>query len=654
METRKKKIRLRLGGLIFALLLAAELTFMLDIATTRAVENFPVKGLLLVFTACFLAGLLLSLFHPRLMPWLFWGCTFLVLLLALSLMLIWYSVYHNGVYQDVDEGKAQVFGGRKVLALVPHQDDEANILLGVLEQYVKYGSDVYVAYVINGDFRVPGVQRIAEAEAAMAQCGIPADRLIFLGYGDWLNINGRSLYFCPDDEVITSSAGFSSTYGTERHPPFNHNSYTRRHMYEDIRTLLLRYTPDVIFCSDMDSHDDHQAVAMFFEKAMGEVLKARSDYEPELYRAFAYNTAYLAEQDFYSLNILSSKKPDEGPDKEPYITTCGSNVYNWAERLRLPVRADTLSRSILSSGGYAVLRHYRSQDIIERADGIINGDKVFWQRESGSLSYEARFWVSSGDGSGLNDFVLTDRRQFHEEAGYSDNTWVPDPEDQEKRVIIKFTQPTSLSRVVLYDNPSLGDNVLEASIRLDNGAFYMTGPLEPNGSGTEILFEPAQVEELEICLMETEGRGAGLTEVELFAGAYEPPFRFIKLTNAAGDFIYDYYIDPSGREELDLYAFGCSDQPADYRIICIGEGCHASVEEDRLIMNCPPGKRCLLTLMDESGRISDTVAIRNQSRWAVELAQFLEKHFRKEFRDGNNSNTMLAINCVKEYIGEWK
>lgn len=648
METKIKKTRLRPGGVIFALLLAAELTFLLDMATTRAVENAPAKGLLLVFASVFLAGLALSLFRPKLMPWLFWSCTFLALALIVSLSLIWYSVYRGGVYRDVDEGKAQVFGNRKVLALVPHQDDEANILLGVLEQYVKYGSDVYVAYVINGDYRVSGPQRIAEAEAAMAQAGIPADRLIFLGYGDWLNQNGRSIYFCPDDEVITSPAGFSSTYGTDRHPPFNPNSYTRRHMYEDIRTLLLRYTPDVIFCTDMDSHDDHQAVAMFFEKAMGEVLKARSSYEPEIYRAFAYNTAYTAEQDYYALNIKST----QNPDKSPYITDCGSNVYNWAERLRLPVRADTLSRSLLSSGGYAVLRQYRSQDTMERAEGIINGDKVFWQRESGSVSYEAVFWVSSGDGSTLNDFVLTDHRQWHEAAGFSDNTWIPEKEDQEKRIIIKFTQPTALSRVVLYDNPSLCDNVLEASIRLDNGAFFMTGPLEPNGSGTEIAFDRAEVKELEIVLMDTEGSGAGLTEVELFAGAYEPPFRFIKLTNAAGDFIYDYYLDSSGREELGLYAFGCSEVLSDYRIICIGEDCYATVEEDKLIMHCPPGKSCLLTLMDESGQISDTVTIRNRTTWPVELAQRLENHIRKEFKNGENSNTAILIDRVKAYIGE--
>ena len=107
-----------------------------------------------------------------------------------------------------------------------------------------------------------------------------------------------------------------------------------------------------------------------------------------------------------------------------------------------------------------------------------------------------------------------------------------------------------------------------------------------------------------------------------------------------GDFIYDYYIDPSGREELGLYTFGCSDQLDAYRIICIGEGCHAAVEENRLIMNCPPGKSCLLTLMDESGRISDTVAIRNKASWPVKLAQYLENHMRKEFRNGENSSSV--------------
>ena len=129
---------------------------------------------------------------------------------------------------------------------------------------------------------------------------------------------------------------------------------------------------------------------------------------------------------------------------------------------------------------------------------------------------------------------------------------------------------------------------------------------------------------------------------------------FIKLTNAQGDFIYDYYIDPSGREELGLYAFGCSTDPADYKIICIGEGCYVSNEEGKLIMNCPEGKSCTLTLMDETGQLSDTVYIRNGRRWPVELAQALEYHLRFEFRSGQNSNTAIIINKIKDLVQTWK
>lgn len=649
METSGR--RFSFSGLLFALLLALELSFVTDMLTTRAISNLPAMTLGIIFALSFLAFAVLGQMKSRLIKWLFILFTAVILLLALGLYLIWLNTYKNGVYQDVDKAKTQIFGGKKVMVIVPHEGDEMNLAGGVLEQYVKYGSNVYVVYVFNGDMHGDGVQRITEADSAMTSIGIPSENLIFLGYGDQLNLDGTPIYLCPEDEVLTSASGFSSTYGTDRHPPFNPGAaYTRHNLYEDIRTVLLRYTPDVVFCTDADKHIDHQTVSMFFDQAMGEVLKARPAYEPVIFRGFAYSTAYAAPHDYYALNALSTIKPGN----EDFITDGGSNIYNWGERVRLPVYPGILSRSIFSSSGYAMASCYSSQNAASRADGIINSDKVFWLRESGSLSYEAEFWVSSGDASVLNDFILSQHTQVHDDPGYSDNTWVPEAGDDEKRIIIKFEEPTILSRVVLYDNPSLSDNVLETSIRLDNGAFYLSGPLEPNGSGTGISFDPVYVEELEIVLMETQGSGAGLTEVELFSGSYEPPFSFIKLTNAHGDFIYDYYIDPSGREELGLYSFGCSSEAEDYKIICIGEDCYVSTEDGRLIMNCPEGKSCTLTLMDSSGQLSDTVYIRNSKSWPVELAQALECHMRFEFKNGQNSNTAIIINKIKELVDSWQ
>ena len=649
METGSR--RFSFSGLLFALLLALELSFVTDMLTTRAVSNLPAAALGAVFALSFTAFFILGLRKKALVKWMFILFTAVVLLLGAALYFIWLNTYKNGVYQDVDKAKSQIFAGKKVMAIVPHEDDEMKLLGGILEQYVKYGSSVYIVYVFNGDMNGDAARRITEADTAMTSIGIPAENLIFLGYGDQLNLDGTPIYLCPQDEVLTSPSGFSSTYGTDRHSPFNPGAaYTRRNLYEDIRTVLLRYTPDVVFCTDSDENVDHQTVAMFFEQAMGEVLKARPAYEPVILRGFAYSTAYTAPHDYYALNALSTVKPGD----QDFITDGGSYIYNWADRLRLPVHPGTLSRSIFSSSGYAMAECYASQTLVACADGIINSDKVFWLRESGSLSYEAEFWVSSGDASVLNDFILSQHTQAHDDPGYSDNTWVPSPDDGEKRTIIKFDQPTILSRVVLYDNPSLSDNVLEAAVRLDNGAFYLSGPLNPNGSGTEISFDPVYVEELEIVLMDTQGSGAGLTEVELYSHSYEPPFSFIKLTNAQGDFIYDYYIDPSGREELGLYAFGCSSDPADYKVICIGPDCHASIEDGKLIMNCPEGKSCTLTLMDSSGELSDTVYIRNDSAWPVQLAQALEYHMRFEFKQGVNSNTAILIEKLKEIMEEWQ
>lgn len=528
METGRKKFHFI--GLIFALLLAGELSFVVDMLTTRAVTNLPAKVLALVFAVSFLLFAVLGLLRPKLVKWCFLLFTAVVVLLSLFLYLVWYSVYRDGTYMDADQNKAQVFGGKRVMAIVPHEGDELYLLGGMLEQYVKYGSDVFVVYVTNGDLSVSGAQRINEAENAMGQAGIPPENLIFLGYGEQLGSGTTPLYLCPEDEELTSAAGFSSTYGTDRHRPFSPGaSYTRRNMYEDIKTVLLRYTPDVVFCTDMDEDIDHQAVAMFFERAMGEVLKLRPAYEPLILRGFAYSMAFCAPGDYYAVNILSTIKPGE----QEFITDSDSNVYNWDERLRLPVHPNTLSRSLLNSGGYTMAGRYTSQNALKQADGIVNGDKVFWQRESASLSYEAEFWVSSGNGELLKDFILTDRTKAHDAPGRSDNTWVPEAGDSEKRVIIKFPTPTVISRIVLYDDPSLENNVLTVSVKLDNGRFYKAEP-RPNGSGTELCFEPSEVEQLEITLMDTEGSGAGLTEIELFSGEYEPPFSFVKLTNARG------------------------------------------------------------------------------------------------------------------------
>lgn len=38
---------------------------------------------------------------------------------------------------------------QKVLLIVPHQDDEINVLGGIFEEFIKYGSTVHIVYAIT-------------------------------------------------------------------------------------------------------------------------------------------------------------------------------------------------------------------------------------------------------------------------------------------------------------------------------------------------------------------------------------------------------------------------------------------------------------------------------------------------------------------------
>ena len=75
------------------------------------------------------------------------------------------------------------FGENKsVLVIVPHEDDEINLMGGLLPLLVEKNMDVNICFVTNGDFEVPGELRIAEAISALQCLGISSDKVFFLGY----------------------------------------------------------------------------------------------------------------------------------------------------------------------------------------------------------------------------------------------------------------------------------------------------------------------------------------------------------------------------------------------------------------------------------------------------------------------------------------
>ncbi|MBQ1403230.1 MAG: PIG-L family deacetylase, partial [Oscillospiraceae bacterium] len=234
-------------------------------------------------------------------------------LLALLLLIggfagsVWVAFSRSAAFADADQGKADIFAGKKVMVIVPHEDDELNLFGGLFEEYLKYGSNVKVVFVTNGDLYLPRETRIREAINALSEVGVTEDNIVFLGYGDGYLY--KHLYNAYDGERLISEAGFMETHGADFHPAFiEEHPFTRENYIEDIKACILQEKPDVIFCNDYDSHTDHQAVSLAFEEAMGSILRENFGYQPVVYKGYAYSTAFYAPEDFYSdPNLLSTK-----------------------------------------------------------------------------------------------------------------------------------------------------------------------------------------------------------------------------------------------------------------------------------------------------------------------------------------------------------
>lgn len=116
-------------------------------------------------------------------------------------------------------------------------------------------------------------------------------------------------------------------------------------------------------------------------------------------KSYAYRTTWESYPDYYKNNIRSTLY------KKATVET-----YPWEERLRLPIAAHLLNRSLLRSDIFRQYKTFKSQGAAMRAINF-NADKVAWQRRSDSLLLQATIQVSSGKGSKLNDFLLYDKSE---------------------------------------------------------------------------------------------------------------------------------------------------------------------------------------------------------------------------------------------------
>ena len=540
------------------------------------------------------------------------------LLLILSVFITKAKIKKQMQYSDVEAGKEKLFGNRKVMIFVPHEDDDINLAGGVIEEYIKHGSTVYIVFSTNGDgderfdMSQMGYTRINEAIKVLTFLGVPEKNIIFLGYGDGWDQNGPHIYNAPHDIVMRSASGRKVTYGLETHPAFNDGiEYTYSNFYNDIKNVILKIKPDTIFCIDYDTHNDHRALSMMFERVMGQLLKT-TDYRPTVYKGYGYRTAWNAPNDFFkSENIMSTVENQNETDVD---------LYEWDSRIRLSVDIKSVSRDLYSSKIYKAIKYYDSQKIALCSDRIINGDKVFWERRTDSLLYNANISVSSGDKDKLTDYMLLDCNDLIRNGNYPyDGVWHPEDNDPNKSIRIDFNEATYIDHIVLYDSPSPDDNVLNAIVEFEDGTSLSTGKLE--SYGTRVCVNRS-IKSIVIRIDKFEGNKYGLTEIEAFAKDSKERMMFKIIDNDA-NFVYDYIVNLKGKHSFGIYNnINQSVNAEDYKIKCNNKRCQVKTCGKQIIVNCPAGQKCLLSLVSKDGKVLDTVLIRNPRRVERSLFEY--------------------------------
>lgn len=273
------------------------------------------------------------------------------------------------------------FKNKKILVIVPHEDDEINLAGAAINGFTDAGNEVHVVYYTNGDYEFPAEIRRREALKALSVLGVRANNVHFLGFGDTLiNRDGKHIYNCDDNEVVESHCGYNRTYmSTEK----NDILYTRANVIKAFEKIIKTIRADIIFAVDLDKHPDHNAVSLFFEDVIGEILSCgNNDYMPLIFKGFAYNMAWNAVPDFYARNLKSCKY------KSDYENHTDNSNYDWDARIRFPVNQNCRGWFRFNNHIIKAMLCHKSQKAVRQIARVVNGDQVFWKLQNAAIPYE--------------------------------------------------------------------------------------------------------------------------------------------------------------------------------------------------------------------------------------------------------------------------
>lgn len=488
-----------------------------------------------------------------------------------------------------DEYKSHI--KKTVMVFSPHQDDEANMANAVMYSRAKQGADVYVVMGFGSENKnndVYGLERNRQSVRNMKYLGLCPTNLIYLGY--------QSLALLPvvmtnnQGEIIKADKTAFNTFSHAKagFPSFHsikhgHEcSQSEENLLSDIVDILQQYKPDEIYAINYDAHPDHIWMGSLVEQALGLVKLQGNcdDYCPRFYQSMSYQSSWWAKKDMMS--VFSPNDPKRNILESTLYFKPRNTTFQWDERVRFPVD-DRMSVPDVNSNlsTLAIFSSFKGFVDEKRILGLVNGDQIFWERDTRSKSFGATVSVSSNEADKryLNDFSTTciPLKSINKlfKTFYDDNfmltncdcyKWSPEESDTNKTATLQFNKSCDIASVQLYDDFRLDNQIISGLLTFSDGSSLEVGALNNNGSATIINFNTKKrITFVRFKIKEYIGT-PGLSEFEVYAPRTPESPDFIQIYLLAANnenwptksFLYDYPVDVSQQSQtmqLSIYRY---------------------------------------------------------------------------------------------------
>jgi LmbE family N-acetylglucosaminyl deacetylase len=468
----------------------------------------------------------------------------------------------------------------------PHQDDEANMANAVIYSRAKQGANVYVIIGfgsspnINNNKDEYGLGRLRESAKNLQYLGLSISNLLYLGYQklDYAALG-------EDKSILTNNLGEilkkdNTSYITFSHkkegfPSFHSVKYgnectvSEEHLLSDIIDILQQYKPDEIYSINYDLHVEHVWLGSLIEQAMG-LVKLRADFEdycPRFYQSMSYQSAWYAAGDMMS--VFSPNDPNRNILESTLPFKPWNPTFEWSKRVRFPVEDSMSIPDVNSNLSTLAYKSGFGKRVESRLLRLVNGDQIFWERDTRSKSYGATVSVSSNDADKqyLNDFSTTRvpfknicklvQKPFKDAKlilnSFDCYKWSPEKNDTNRTISLEFKKPLDITSVRLYDDFMLENQILSGVLTFTDGSSVAVGALNNCGSASVITFPTKKgIRSVNFQIKEYKGT-PGLTEFEIYTleEPKSPDFIQIYLSGAndqnwkTRSFLYNYPVDVS-------------------------------------------------------------------------------------------------------------